>query len=72
MRYRHTFRELARYERRLSEDYRKFLDAVIDRKVEEAVALWQESHDKVVAFIESNLGQATASVLRQCPLANGL
>ena len=56
MRYRHTFRELARYERGLHEDHRKFLDAVIERKVEDAVVLWQDNHDKVVAFIEGNLG----------------
>ncbi len=55
MRFRHTFRELARYERGLHEDYREFLDAVIEHKVEDAVALWQKNHDKVVAFIELNL-----------------
>ncbi|WP_371433338.1 GntR family transcriptional regulator [Novosphingobium sp.] len=55
MRYRHTFRELARYERGLYDDYRKFLDAVINHRIEEAVDLWRENHDKVVAFIEANL-----------------
>lgn len=55
MRYRHTFRELARYERGLPEDYRKFLDAVIEHRAEDAERLWRENHDKVVAFIEANL-----------------
>lgn len=55
MRYRHTFRELARYEQGLHEDYRRFLDAVIDHRIEEALGLWRENHDKVVAFIEANL-----------------
>ncbi|MES2301297.1 MAG: GntR family transcriptional regulator [Pseudomonadota bacterium] len=54
MRYRHTFRELARYEQGLHEDYRRFLDAVIDHRVDEALGLWRENHDKVVAFIEAN------------------
>jgi GntR family transcriptional regulator, carbon starvation induced regulator len=55
MRYRHTFRELAKYERGLHEDYRKFLEAVIEHKAEEAVFLWCDNHEKVVAFIESSL-----------------
>lgn len=55
MRYRHTFRELARYERGLPQDYRKFLDAVVERRGEEAEQLWRDNHDKVVAFIEANL-----------------
>lgn len=57
MRYRHTFRELARYERSLHEDHRRFLDAVIDHKVDKAAQLWRANHDKIVAFIESSLGQ---------------
>jgi DNA-binding GntR family transcriptional regulator len=60
MRFRHTFRELARYERGLHKDYRAFLDAVIEHNVEHAITLWQENHDKVVAFIEANLGHAAA------------
>ena len=55
LRYRHTFRELARFERGLHKDYRRFLDAVIEHRVEEAVTIWLETHDKVVRFIESNL-----------------
>ena len=55
VRYRHTFRELARYERGLAADYRQFLDAVIERRADEAEALWRANHDKVVAFIESSL-----------------
>lgn len=55
LRYRHTFRELAHFERGLHEDYRRFLDAVIERKIDRAVELWQDNHDKVVAFIESSL-----------------
>lgn len=57
MRYRHTFRELARYERSLHEDHRRFLDAVIEHDVEEAVALWRANHEKIVVFIESSLDQ---------------
>jgi len=55
MRYRHTFRELARYERGLHEDYRKFLDAVLERRLDIAVDMWRENHDKIVGFIEANL-----------------
>ncbi|OYX64441.1 MAG: hypothetical protein B7Y89_02190 [Novosphingobium sp. 32-60-15] len=62
MRYRHTFRELARYERSLYEDHRRFLDAVIDHKVDEAAELWRANHDKIVAFIESSLGQTLPDV----------
>lgn len=62
MRYRHTFRELARYERSLHEDHRRFLDAVIDHKVDEAAELWRANHDKIVAFIESSLGQTLPDV----------
>lgn len=63
MRYRHTFRELARYERSLHEDHRRFLDAVIGHKVDEAAELWRANHDKIVAFIESSLGQTLPDVV---------
>lgn len=55
LRYRHTFRELARFERGLHDDYRQFLDVVIERDVDRAVELWCENHEKVVRFIEANL-----------------
>ena len=55
MRYRHTFRELARYERGLHEDYRRFLDAVVERRVETVIDMWQENHNKVASFMEANL-----------------
>ncbi|WP_169799569.1 GntR family transcriptional regulator [Novosphingobium lentum] len=65
MRYRHTFRELARYERGLHEDHRRFLDAVIDHRVDEAVAMWRDNHDKIVAFIEANLDHAVPQPARK-------
>lgn len=65
MRYRHTFRELARYERSLHEDHRRFLDAVIEHKVEEAAGLWRANHEKIVAFIESSLSQTPAQAVRK-------
>lgn len=55
VRFRHTFSDLARYECTLDGDYREFLEAVITRDVEKAVRMWCENHDKVSAFIESNL-----------------
>ena len=55
LRFRHTFRDLARFERGLHEDYRQFLDVVIERRVDEAEALWRDNHEKVVGFIESSL-----------------
>ena len=64
MRYRHTFRELARYERGLHQDYRKFLDAVIEHREDEAVDLWRDNHDKVVALIEANLQAPAAEASR--------
>lgn len=65
MRYRHTFRELARFERGLHEDYRKFLDAVLERKADEAENLWRQNHDKVVGFIEANLGHSQPETIRK-------
>lgn len=64
MRYRHTFRELARFEQGLHEDYRSFLDAVIDHRLEEALERWRDNHDKVVAFIEANLEHFPAETRR--------
>ena len=64
VRYRHTFADLARFERGLHEDYKLFLDSVIERKVEEAVALWRETHNKVVAFIERSLNTQVAAPAR--------
>jgi DNA-binding GntR family transcriptional regulator len=60
LRFRHTFRDLARFERGLHEDYRKFLDAVIERRADDAKALWCENHEKVVEFIESSLEHSNA------------
>jgi GntR family carbon starvation induced transcriptional regulator len=65
MRYRHTFRDLAKFERGLHEDYRNFLDAVVERKVDEAERLWRDNHDKVVTFIESNLVHSRPAVRRK-------
>jgi len=65
MRYRHTFRDLARFERGLHEDHRKFLDTVIEHRIEDAVELWRENHAKVVAFIESSLVQSGARSTRK-------
>jgi len=55
LRYRHTFRDLARFERGLHDEYRKFIDVVIERDVENAVDLWRKNHSKIVEFIEANL-----------------
>lgn len=55
LRFRHTFAELAVFERDLHEDNRAFLDVVFERDVERAVELWRAYHDKVVAFIEAHL-----------------
>jgi DNA-binding GntR family transcriptional regulator len=55
LRYRQTFLQLAMFERGLHEDYRKFIDAIIERNVVKAATLWSETHHKVVDFIESNL-----------------
>jgi DNA-binding GntR family transcriptional regulator len=55
LRFRHTFADLARFERGLHADYREFLDVVIERDVERAVQLWLSNHDKVTEFIETNL-----------------
>ena len=55
LRYRQTFRELARFERGLHEDYSRFLEAVIERDTERAVRLWTENHERVAGFIESSL-----------------
>lgn len=60
LRFRHTFRELAGFERGLHDDYRQFLDAVIEHRVEDAVAMWCEHHEKVVEFIESSLDRSAA------------
>jgi GntR family carbon starvation induced transcriptional regulator len=62
LRFRHTFAELARYERGLHEDYRAFLEVVIERDVEHAVALWTENQAKIVAFIEAHLRPEVQSV----------
>jgi len=55
LRFRHTFAELARFERGLHEEYRTFVEVVIGRDVEQAVALWTANHEKVAAFIEAHL-----------------
>jgi DNA-binding GntR family transcriptional regulator len=60
LRYRHTFAELARFERGLHADYRSFLDVVIRRDVDQAERLWRENHEKVADFIESHLHPASA------------
>lgn len=61
LRFRHTFADLARFERSLHNDYRQFLDVVIERDVEQAVELWCLNHEKVVTFIESSLQNADLS-----------
>ncbi|NJO35124.1 MAG: GntR family transcriptional regulator [Rhodospirillales bacterium] len=66
LRYRHTFRQLAEYERGLHEDYRQFLDAVIEHDVKTAVALWCENHEKVAQFIESTVATSIAGSFRHC------
>ena len=55
LRYRHTFSDLARFERGLHAEYREFLDAVIERDTERAVRLWTRTHDTVTEFIEGSL-----------------
>lgn len=55
LRFRHTFSDLARFERGLHEEYREFLNVVIDRDADRAVMLWTRNHDKVAEFIEANL-----------------
>lgn len=61
LRFRHTFAELARFERGLHEEYRMFLKVAIDRDVEQAVVLWTANHAKIVAFMESHLQPAVLS-----------
>jgi len=61
LRYRHTFRQLAEFERGLHDDYRSFLDAVIEHDVQTATQLWRGNHDKIVQFIESMLVSKTAA-----------
>lgn len=63
LRFRHTFAELARFERGLHEDYRAFLGVVIERDVEQAVMLWTANHNKVSAFIEAHLKPDPATAL---------
>lgn len=65
LRYRHTFHELARYECGLHEDYRRFLDAVIERDVDLAATLWRDYHEKIVRFIESSLKPDDAGTKRR-------
>jgi GntR family transcriptional regulator, carbon starvation induced regulator len=60
LRYRHTFAELARFERGLHADYRSFLDVVIRRDVDQAERIWREYHEKVADFIESHMNPASA------------
>jgi DNA-binding GntR family transcriptional regulator len=60
LRYRHTFADLARFERGLHADYQTFLDVVIKRDVDRAERLWREYHEKVADFIESHLHPASA------------
>lgn len=60
LRYRHTFANLARFERGLHVDYRLFVDVVIKRDVDKAERLWRQNHDKVVDFIESHLTPTVA------------
>ena len=62
LRFRHTFAELAQFECGLDAEYRKFLDVVMHRDADKAVELWTKNHDKVTAFIESNLGNHSGTV----------
>ena len=54
LRYRHRFADLARFELSLKKENRGFLDAVIQRDVENAVLLWRHHSDAVTNFIESS------------------
>ena len=59
LRFRHTLADLARFERGLHEEYREFLEVVIEREVTRAVDLWCQNHEKVVEFIEAHLRPVT-------------
>jgi DNA-binding GntR family transcriptional regulator len=52
MRYRHTFRKLAEYESSLTDYYKNFIDAILERDVERAVTLCLDKYEKVIAFVE--------------------
>ena len=71
LRFRHTLAELARFERGLHEEYRAFLDAVIQRDVKLATQLWQANHDKVAEFIEAHLQPASRQQVPKQPLGVG-
>lgn len=62
LRFRHTFLDLARFEQGLHENYREFINVVIERDVEKAEKLWSENHEKVVTFIEDHLKPAKLRV----------
>jgi GntR family carbon starvation induced transcriptional regulator len=55
MRYRHTFRLLARYESGLTADFQQFIEAVLDRNVDKATRLCIENHEKVRTFVEEHI-----------------
>ena len=55
LRFRHIFSDLARFERGLHDDYRGFLNLVIERDADRAIMLWTRTHEKVAEFIESSL-----------------
>ena len=52
MHYRHTFRKLAEYELSLSEYYKNFIDAILARDTDRAIALCLEKYEKVIDFVE--------------------
>jgi GntR family carbon starvation induced transcriptional regulator len=55
LRFRHTFSDLARFERGLHDEYREFLNAAIARDADRAIMLWTRNHERVTEFIEANL-----------------
>lgn len=55
LRFRHTFSDLARFERGLHDEHREFLNVVIERDADRAVMLWTRNQEKVAEFIESSL-----------------
>jgi GntR family transcriptional regulator, carbon starvation induced regulator len=55
LRFRHTFSDLARYEKSLEGDHREFVNVVIARDADRAVKLWFQNQDKVSDFVEASL-----------------
>ena len=55
LRFRHTFSDLARFERGLHGEYQEFLNVVIERDADRAITLWTRNQERVAQFIEANL-----------------